>query len=331
MAIPRLFEQRLRLPVIGAPMFLASGPELVISQCQQGIVGCFPALNARPASTLADWIVRIKDALTLHDTAYPETLSAPFGINLILHGSNNRQEQDLDTVVENKVPLVITSVGKPDKVVKRVHQYGGLVFHDVTTVAHARKAIACGVDGLVLVCAGAGGHGGTLSPFAFLREVRQFWHGAIALAGSISDGNSICAAQLMGADFAYMGTRFIATQEAGAAQRHKEMIVADSSQDVIYTDAFSGISANYLTNSLMACGIDPHQVAPEKHTGGKEDLFSNLDSPPPKAQAKAWKEIWAAGQGIGAINDIPSLAALVERLEQEYRGALTNAAVFTQR
>lgn len=331
MAIPTLFKNRLRLPVIGAPMFLASSAELVIAQCKQGISGCFPALNARPAATLADWIKRINTALTEFDEINPQAPSAPFGINLILHSSNNRQQQDLDTVVNHQVPLVITSVGKPDEVVRRVHAYGGLVFHDVTSIAHARKAIECGVDGLVLVCAGAGGHGGTLSPFAFLREVRQFWQGAVALAGTISDGNSIRAAELMGADFVYMGTRFIATKEAAALSEHKAMIVADGSNDIIYTAAFSGISANYLRNSILACGIDPQHIdsgAAGENKGGKDDLFSNIDNPPPAEQAKAWKEIWAAGQGVGVINDIPTMGDLVARLHQEYHSAVNARSDF---
>ena len=331
MAIPALFKNRLRLPIIGAPMFLASSPELVIAQCHQGIAGCFPALNARPATTLADWIARIKTALANFDETNPSSPSAPFGVNLILHSSNNRQQQDLDTVVENQVPLVITSVGKPDEVARRVQAYGGLVFHDVTSIEHARKAIECGVDGLVLVCAGAGGHGGTLSPFAFLREVRQFWQGAVALAGTISDGNSIRAAELMGADFAYMGTRFIATQEAAALSEHKTMIVADGSSDIVYTSAFSGISANYLRNSILGCGLDPEQLSSSsdgEQKGGKDDLFANLDTAPPPEQAKAWKEIWAAGQGVGAINDVLSMSELFKRLQQEYFEAVNTPSQF---
>ncbi len=328
MAIPTLFNKRLRLPIIGAPMFLASGPELVISQCKNGIAGCFPALNARPAATLVDWINQVKSALADHDENNPHALSAPFGVNLILHSSNNRQQQDLDTVVENQVPLVITSVGKPDQVTRRVHEYGGLVFHDVTSVKHARKAIECGVDGLVLVCAGAGGHGGTLSPFAFLREVRQFWQGAVALAGTISDGSSIRAAEVMGADFVYMGTRFIATQEAGAVEKHKSMIVEDGSDDIVYTSTFSGICANYLRNSIIACGINPDLCASNDNQGGKDDLFSNLDTPPPAQQAKAWKEIWAAGQGIGAISDVPTMSELFKRLHSEYLQAVATPSQF---
>lgn len=338
MAIPELFKGRLQLPIIGAPMFLASGPELVIAQCKNGIAGCFPTLNARPAAELADWIVNIKSALADYDEAKPERPSAPFGVNLILHRSNDRQQADLDTVVAHRVPLVVTSVGKPDEVARRVQAYGGLVFHDVISIEHARKAIACGVDGLILVCAGAGGHGGMLSPFAFLREVRQFWQGPVALAGAISDGSSIRAAELMGADFAYMGTRFIATREAAAQSEHKAMLVADDSSDIIYTPAFSGIAANYLRNSIVASGIDPDLLetgqvdngsAADKQ-GGKNDLFTDLDTPPPPKQAKAWKEIWAAGQGIGAIGDIPSISELVQRMGQEYKQAVNSPSDFIQ-
>lgn len=324
MSIPALFKGRLRLPVIGAPMFLASGPELVIAQCTNGIAGSFPALNARPQSALDDWIGTIKSTLSSYDEAHPDTPSAPFGVNLILHRSNDRQQADLETVVAHQVPLVVTSVGKPDEVARRVHAYGGLVFHDVISIDHARKAIECGVDGLILVCAGAGGHGGTLSPFAFLREVRQFWQGPVALAGALSDGMSIRAAELMGADFAYMGTRFIATREAASPAEHKEMLVEDGSGDIVYTPAFSGISANYLRNSVLASGIDPDQLSLGL-TGGKDDLFTNLEAKP---KAKAWKEIWSAGQGIGAINDIPSVADLVQRMVREYRQAASTASDF---
>ncbi len=331
MAIPSLFNGRLKLPIIGAPMFLASGPELVIAQCQSRIAGCFPALNARPQDTLHDWIKQIKTQLADHDKTNPETPSAPFGVNLILHRSNDRQQADLDTVVEHQVPLVVTSVGKPDEVVKRVNAYGGLVFHDVISIEHAKKAIEGGVNGLILVCAGAGGHGGNLSPFAFLREVRQFWQGPVALAGALSDGMSIRAAELMGADFAYMGTRFIATQEAASPIEHKTMLVADGSGDIVYTPVFSGISANYLRNSVIAAGLDPKQLtsgsAERQQKGGKDKLFSDLDQQI-RPSAKAWKEIWSAGQGIGAIKDIPSTQALIQRLHQEYQQAAQTSSAF---
>jgi len=316
MTTQRLFARPLRLPVIGAPMFLVSGIELVLAQCKAGIVGSFPSLNARSPQQLAQWLERIARELAAHDAAFPERLSAPFGVNLILHRSNLRQAQDLDTLTTYQVPLVITSVGKPDHVVQRVHAYGGKVLHDVISSEHARKAIACGVDGLILVCAGAGGHAGTLSPFAFVREVRRFWDGPIALAGGLSDGASIRAAEVMGADFAYLGTRFIATVEASAEADYKAMLVHDSSADIIYTPALSGIHANYLINSIRACGIDPARLDTVPGPGGSEDLFSGLEHAP-----KAWKHIWSAGHGVGAITDVPGVAELVQRLLDEYRAA----------
>jgi len=316
MPAPGLFKRRLRLPVIGAPMFLVSGIELVLAQCRAGIVGTFPTLNARSARELDQWLQRITEALARHDAEHPQTPSAPFGVNLILHRSNLRQSEDLDILAAHRVALVITSVGKPDQVVQRVHAYGGKVLHDVISSEHARKAIACGVDGLVLVCAGAGGHGGTLSPFAFVREVRRFWDGPIALAGGLSDGHSIRAAEVMGADFAYLGTRFIATRESLAAADYKGMLVRDSAADIVYTPVFSGIHANYLVNSIRACGIDPARLPDQSNTGGKGELFSGLEHTP-----KAWKHIWSAGHGIGAITDLPDVAGLVQRLLDEYRAA----------
>lgn len=323
MSIPVQFKDRLRLPVIGAPMFLASGMELVIAQCCNGIIGTFPTLNARPAGQLEHWLETIQSALDQHDRTHPQQASAPFGVNLILHRSNDRRQADLAIVVKHKVPFVITSVGKPDEVVQKVHEYGGLVFHDVVSIEHAKKAVECGVDGLILVCAGAGGHGGTLSPFAFVREVRQFWSGPIALAGALSDGASVRAAEVLGADFAYMGTRFIATQESDADSGHKQMIVADGSGDIFYTPVFSGISANYLSNSILASGIDLVQLGDAKESGGNKSVFADVDQRP-----KAWKDIWSAGQGVGVITDIPSTRTLVDRLEGEYRHACATQTSF---
>jgi len=313
-----LFSRRLRLPLIGAPMFLVSGLELVLAQCKAGIVGSFPALNARSTPELDAWLTHLRQALAEYDAAHPATPSAPFGVNLILHHSNPRREEDLATVAAHKVPLVITSVGKPDQVVQAVHGYGGKVVHDVISSEHARKAIDCGVDGLILVCAGAGGHGGTLSPFAFVREVRTFWNGPIALAGGLADGAGIRAAEVIGADLAYLGTRFIATREANADPAYKAMLLSDDAADILYTQAFSGIPANYLKNSIRACGIDPQQLAHAQSTGGLDGLFKDLGNTP-----KAWKQIWSAGQGIGAIDDLPGVAELIARLEAEYRAAAT--------
>lgn len=322
MPLPEALRGRLRLPLMCAPMFLASGPELVQAQCKAGVVGTFPTLNARPGSALDDWLARIAADLADWNATHPDQVAAPFGANLILHRSNLRQEVDLDTVVRHRVPIVITSVGRPDRVVDRVHGYGGIVFHDVVSVAHARKAADCGVDGLILVCAGAGGHGGRLSPFALAAEVRAFWDGPLVLAGAISGGRGLRAAEVMGADLGYMGTRFIATRESAADAGHKAMIVRDSAADILYTPAFSGIWANYLTNSVIAAGIDPARIEGQQD-GGKSDLFAGLDRKP-----KAWKEVWSAGQGIGSIHDVPAVAELIERLHREYAEAATTPAHF---
>lgn len=297
--------ERLRLPVIASPMFLVSGVELVLAQCRAGIVGSFPALNARPAPVLDEWLVRIKDGLDAD--GHPER--PPFAVNLIVHGSNARLSQDLATCVRHEVPILITSLRPPGEVVAAAHSYGGLVFHDVTTLRHARKAAEQGVDGLILVCAGAGGHAGRLSPFALLAEVRQFFEGPIALAGAITSGQGILAAQALGADFAYIGTRFIATEEASASDAYKQMIVASAAADIVYTDAVSGIHGNYLAPSLQAAGIDPSHPAEQGSPNGYAA---------PERRSKAWRDIWGAGQGVGSIADIPSVAQCVARLEREY-------------
>lgn len=322
MPLPDLFRDRLALPLIGSPMFLSSGQALVLAQCKAGVAGSFPTLNARTPELLDQWLTHIAAELATWDDEHPEQLAAPFGANLILHKSNPRREADLDCVVKHRVPFVITSVGRPDAVVARVHGYGGLVFHDVISVEHARKAAAAGVDGLILVCAGAGGHGGTLSPFAFVAEVRAFWDGPLVLAGALSSGRGLRAAEVMGADLGYMGTRFIATREATADARHKDMIVRDGAGDIVYTPVFSGIWANYLKNSVRAVGIDPDALEGQQD-GGKVDLFASPDSKP-----KAWKDVWSAGQGIGAIHDVPSVAELVARMRREYRDAAALPARF---
>lgn len=320
MAIPEVFRGKLRLPLIGSPMFLASGPELVLAQCKAGVIGSFPALNARPQAALDQWLTQIGEALAAYDAQNPQRPAAPFAVNLILHRSNDRQAHDLACVVRHRVPLVITSAGRPDQVVEKVHGYGGLVFHDVVSVAHARKAVASGVDGLILVCAGAGGHGGNLSPFALVNEVRAFWDGPLVLAGALSTGRDVRAVEVMGADLAYMGTRFIATHECAAASAHKQMLVRDSAADIVYTPVFSGIWANYLANSVVAAGIDPATLQ-GLQTGGKDNLFASSNSTP-----KAWKDVWSAGQGIGSIHDIPDVAELVARLCREYRQAINTQA-----
>lgn len=297
---------QLRLPAIASPMFIVSNPEMVIAQCQGGMVGTFPVLNARPQSELSVWLGQIEAALQAAISAGQSV--APYGVNLVIRNNTERFGADLHTVVQHRVPLVITSLGNPTKVVAQVHAYGGLVLHDVTTVRHARRALEAGVDGLILVCAGAGGHAGTLSPFALLREIRAFYDGLVVLAGAISDGQSILAAQVMGADLVYMGTRFIATQESSAPPAYKQMLVEATATDIIYTPHFSGIAANYLKPSLVAAGLDP-------------DHLPAVDTAAVRAageRQKRWKDIWGAGQGVGNIHDIPSIASLVERLLTEY-------------
>jgi nitronate monooxygenase len=310
MPLPELFREHLRLPVMGSPMFIVSGPELVIAQCRAGIAGAFPALNARPAEALSDWLVTIEtilDEAREQDSRPP----APYGVNLILHRSNARLEQDLATVVRHRVPFVITSVGAPDAVVRAVHEYGGTVFHDVTTLRHARRAIKAGVDGLILVAAGAGGHAGTLSPFALLPEVRAEFDGTIVLAGAIGSGAAVRAARVLGADLAYMGTRFIATREANAETAYKQMIVESSAADILYTPAFTGVNGNYLRPSIERSGLDPDSLTPRK----------DIAISSPETRPKQWKDIWGAGQGVGSIHDIPTVAALVDRLAWEYEAA----------
>lgn len=296
----------LRLPVVAAPMFLVSEPALVTACCRAGVLGTFPALNQRTTEGFSAWLTQIESARRPGD--------APYAVNLIVHGSNPRLQADLGQVVAHRVPVVITSLGAVSAVVEAVHSYGGLVLHDVTTQRHARKAAQAGVDGLILVCGGAGGHAGTLNPFALMAAVRPWFEGLILLAGGLSSGADVLAAQAMGADLAYLGTRFIATTEAGASSAYKQMLVQADAADVVYTPAVSSIPANFLRASLTSAGIDPDAE------GGPVDL-SHL-SQPDEAQAKAWRDIWSAGQGVQAITDVPSVAALVDRLEAEYTAAL---------
>lgn len=313
MALPTALAGRLRLPVIGAPMFIVSGPELVIAQCKAGVVGAFPALNARPQTELDRWLTRIETELAAHRAAQPGTVVAPFAVNQIVHASNSRLEADLEVCAAHRVPIVITSLRAPDAVVGKVHRYGGIVFHDVISLRHAEKALAAGVDGLILVCAGAGGHAGTLSPFALVTEVRRIYSGPLILAGAITNGAGILAAQAMGCDLAYLGTRFIATREANADERYKRMIVEANAADIAYTPYFSGVHGSYLKPSIRAAGLDPDHLPPAP-AGGMD--YDRRDDRP-----KAWKDIWSAGQGVGNIDDVPAVAALVERLEREYRAA----------
>lgn len=300
MAVPDVL-QRLRLPVFGAPMFIVSGPELVIAQCRAGVLGSFPALNARPVEMLDDWLHQIRATLKEAD--------APYAVNLIVHGTNKRLERDLALVVKHKAPVVITSLGAQHEVNAAVHAYGGLVFHDVTTSAHARKAAEKGADGLVLVAAGAGGHGGRMSPFALMQETRAWFDGPIALSGAIAHGRSILAARAMGADFAYIGSPFIAAAEANATEDYKAMIIASQGGDIVYTDLFSGIPGNYLAGSIARAGYDPANLPPRV---GGVDVDSGI---------KAWRDIWAAGQGVGAVGAIEPVAEMVARWTAEYEAA----------
>jgi nitronate monooxygenase len=302
----------LTIPVIAAPLFLVSGPDLVINCCKEGVVGTFPSLNLRTAPAFEEWLIQIKEALAAHDSAHPESPAAPYGVNIIAHKTNTRLEEDMALVEKHKVPLVITSVGNPSEIAERVHAYGGLVFHDVTTPAWAKKAIAAGVDGIILVCGGAGGHAGVLNPFAFLPQVREFYDGPIALAGCISDGRSVYAAQALGADFAYMGTRFIATEESMASNAYKEMLIDEGPTDLVYTPAFSGIPANMMRRSIIENGMDPDNL-PSKDSIDLGEEFNH--------EAKAWRDIWTAGQGVGAIHDVRPVKAVIRQMVDEYRSA----------
>jgi len=311
MPIPALFRDRLSLPVIGSPMFIASTPELVVAQCKAGVIGSFPALNARPASELDAWLTRIRDELDACAAANPGARVAPFAVNQICHSSNDRLAHDVEACVRHRVPLVITSLRPPREVVEAVHSYGGLVFHDVISVRHARKAVEQGVDGIIAVCAGAGGHAGTISPFALVREIRSFFDGTIVLAGAMSGGEDVFAAQAIGADMAYIGTRFLATTEAHAMDEYKQMIVESSSDDVVYTNLFSGVRGNYLRGSVVRTGFDPDKL-PEADKS-KMNFGSGSD-----LKTKVWRDIWSAGQGVGNIREVLPTAELVARMTREY-------------
>lgn len=319
MTLPALLRDRLALPVIGAPMFIVSGPDLVIEQCKAGIVGSFPALNARPAPVLEEWLARITTELDAYRRAHPERKVAPFAINQIVHASNDRLQHDLDLAVKYRVPIQITSLRAPDAVVEAAHGYGGLVFHDVTNIAHAKRALAAGVDGLILVCAGAGGHAGRLSPFALVPEVRAFYDGTIILSGAIARGASIVAAQALGADLAYIGTRFIATREANASDEYKQALIDARAEDIVYTNLFTGVHGNYLRSSIERAGLDPDNL-PQ----ADKSLMSFGSGG--SHRSKVWKDIWGAGQGTGQIHDVPTTAELVARLAAEYEAAKRRVA-----
>jgi nitronate monooxygenase len=311
MALPQVL-QKLSLPIIGSPLFIISNPKLVIEQCKAGVVGSMPALNARPASQLEDWLAEITETLAAHDRAHPDRPAAPFAINQIVHKSNDRLEHDLALCVKYKVPVIITSLGARPEVNEAVHSYGGVVLHDVINNTFARKAIDKGADGLIAVAAGAGGHAGTTSPFALIQEIREWFSGPLALSGSIANGRAVLAARAMGADFAYIGSAFIATEEARAADAYKQMIVDSTSQDVVYSNLFTGVHGNYLRGSIVAAGLDPEHL-PESDPS-KMDFGGD-------GAKKAWKDIWGCGQGIGAIKQVVPAAQLVARLRQEYEAA----------
>jgi nitronate monooxygenase len=314
MSLPPLLRDTLRLPVIGAPLFIVSNPDLVLAQCRAGIVGSFPALNARPEPVLEEWLQRITSELAAHEAAHPDAKVAPFAVNQIVHASNARLQHDVDLCVKYRVPIMITSLRAPDLVVEAAHGYGGLVFHDVTNIAHARRALKAGVDGLILVCTGAGGHAGRLSPFALVPEVRKFYDGTIILSGAIASGSAILAALALGADLAYIGTRFIASIEANAPEAYKQMIEKSSAEDIVYTNLFTGVHGNYLKGSIVAAGLDPDSLPESDKT--KMDFGSG------SAKARAWRDIWGAGQGVGQIDETLPTAAIVERLSAEYSAAL---------
>ena len=314
MAIPNHIKNNLSIPVIGSPLFLVSGPELVIAQCKAGIIGSFPALNARPQHVLGEWITRIKAELAEYQEQNPDKKVAPFAVNQICHGSNDRLMDDMATCVEHQVPIIITSLRPPAELVEAAHSYGGLVYHDVINVRHAKKAAEQGVDGLILVCAGAGGHAGALSPFALLREIKEWFDGTIILSGSIGDGYSVASSLALGADFAYMGTRFIATKEANAAQGYKQMLIESAADDIVYSNLFTGVSGNYLKPSIKNAGLDPDNLPEADKSSMNFGSGGNTD-------AKAWKDIWGSGKGIGLIKDDPSVEELVERISQEFQQA----------
>jgi nitronate monooxygenase len=313
MTVPAILKN-LRLPVIGSPLFIISVPKLVIAQCKAGIVGSFPALNARPQAMLDEWLHRITEELSAHNRANPDRPAAPFAVNQIVHKSNDRLESDLATCAKWQVPIVITSLGAREDLNIAVHAWGGITLHDVIDDRFARKAIEKGADGLIAVAAGAGGHAGRLSPFAIIQEIRQWFDGPLALSGSIATGDAVLAAQAMGADFAYIGSPFIATTEANADQAYKDGIVAGRASDIVYSNLFTGVHGNYLRASIVAAGMDPDAL-PEG------DLKSMDFGRGNGSKAKAWRDIWGSGQGIGAVTEVESVADRIDRLEREYRAA----------
>jgi nitronate monooxygenase len=313
MTLPAIFD-KLRLPVIGSPLFIVSGPELVIAQCKAGVVGSFPALNARPASQLDEWLHQITEELAAHNRDNPDRPAAPYAVNQIVHKSNNRLQEDILTCAKWQVPITITSLGAQEELNKAVHSWGGIVLHDVINDRFAHKAIEKGADGLIPVAAGAGGHAGVTSPFALMREIREWFDGPVALSGSIAHGASVLAAQAMGADLAYIGSAFIATKEANAVEGYKDNIVEAKAADIVYSDLFTGVSGNYLRQSIEKAGMDPNNLP-------KGDISTMNFGSGGNSEAKAWKDIWGSGQGIGAVKAVKTVAKYVDQLEAEYRAA----------
>lgn len=316
MALPAIFD-KLRLPIIGSPLFIVSGPELVIAQCKAGVVGSFPALNARPASQLDEWLHQITEELAAHNRDNPDRPAAPYAVNQIVHKSNNRLQEDIATCAKWQVPVTITSLGAQEELNKAVHSWGGIVLHDVINDRFAHKAIEKGADGLIPVAAGAGGHAGVTSPFALMREIREWFDGPVALSGSIAHGASVLAAQAMGADLAYIGSAFIATKEANAVEGYKDNIVEAKAADIVYSDLFTGVSGNYLRQSIERAGMDPNNLP-------KGDISTMNFGSGGNSEAKAWKDIWGSGQGIGAVKAVKTVAEFVDQLESEYRAAKEN-------
>ncbi|MBL0924351.1 MAG: nitronate monooxygenase [Sphingomonadaceae bacterium] len=313
MTLPAIFD-KLRLPVIGSPLFIVSGPDLVIAQCKAGVVGSFPALNARPASQLDEWLHQITEELAAYNRDNPDRPAAPYAVNQIVHKSNNRLQEDIATCAKWQVPITITSLGAQEELNRAVHSWGGIVLHDVINDRFAHKAIEKGADGLIPVAAGAGGHAGVTSPFALMREIREWFDGPVALSGSIAHGASVLAAQAMGADLAYIGSAFIATKEANAVDGYKDNIVEAKAADIVYSDLFTGVSGNYLRQSIERAGMDPDNLP-------KGDISTMNFGSGGNSEAKAWKDIWGSGQGIGAIKEVQTVAEFVDQLEAEYRAA----------
>ncbi len=320
MPLPQSLVNALALPVVGSPLFIVSGPELVVAQCKAGVVGSFPALNARPVDRLDEWLTRIENELGEYQALHPDKKVAPYAVNQICHASNDRLMRDMETCVKHRVPIIITSLRPPAEIVEAAHSYGGVVFHDVINVTHARKAAEQGVDGLILVCAGAGGHAGTLSPFALVREVKQWFNGTILLSGAIADGWGIASALALGADLAYIGTRFIATAEANADPAYKAALISHCAEDIVYSNLFTGVHGNYLGPSIAAAGLDPANLPVADKSRMNFGSGGNMKS-------RAWRDIWGSGQGIGQINDAPPVAELIARLAAELGEARDSLAM----